>query len=279
MIVIFEELRIQTGLKSLPPIYVDAKNHDIEAEARREFRHQVIVISGGLLAEAGRQSLTARTILAHEMAHIANGDTFFLNLVTWVRILPWILTISLVVSLVSIGPNVVVVVLSVTAAAVGYWIMTTIVKRGIKRREFYADAAAANVLSDDEGFRRLLSPIAKQDQPFLEYSNQDKSFKEFHPLPEDRLSALTKFSPVTRPSIFNILVGIYLGLGTAIAGINVGIFIAHLGIFPDFPSETIAIDTAIEASFAGAILSVAAVLFMELTKPWGRLKVCWSVRS
>ncbi len=163
----------------------------------------MLVISAGFAVLLDKGDTRARPLLAHELAHLRNGDTLLFTLLTiiafnlcltvasptnvWTNV--WLATSIDVNQLNPIerwgGWAAGMLIGAAVQLAVFFW--------WLRRREFYADALAVNAVLDASAYSRLLQDPTTQHSMWL------------HPPAQKRLDALTKSSPVLRASTLELI--------------------------------------------------------------------------
>lgn len=246
---IVEQLREYFRLNAAPRVLVDVENPGLAAEVGGINRKNSVVVSAGMISEIGRSTPKAQAILAHEFAHLANLDGYLTPLLGIGRFMRFLLPINIgllffeTMSLLN----------TIIGAILGYGgilLAEAMIQRALSRREFYADAAAANFIKDAEGFEEILKiePITI-----------------FHPDPRDRLLALQgTSSPVLKPSPFVLIFGLFFSFTTFASGISMAVNL------DDFYSEAVAL-----LSLGVAAFILLYTVCIEAAKPWRGGRLLW----
>ncbi len=191
------ELAVRAGLPAVPvPHYVPSRV--VNAFATGSRRQSAIALTDGLL-----RSLTARElggVLAHEVAHIANGDLRVMGLADYVSRLTSVLAM--------IGQFAIVLSLPLLLAGLAtvHWPgllllafapqLALAAQLGLSRvREFDADLMAARLTGDPAGLAQALAKIeriTRRWQAWLlpGWGNPEPSWLRTHPATEQRIARL-----------------------------------------------------------------------------------------
>jgi Zn-dependent protease with chaperone function/WD40 repeat protein len=174
------EMGGRVGLRKVSVYWVPS-NFTIGARVFGVFKKR-IVVTGGLAVLAKRSPTKCASILAHELAHLRNGDTILYLLIA-------LLSTSYFTNLLTGG------FLMVPSAAFGIIFFVLFVVYFLRRRELIADSLAMNAVHDRSVYLSiLLSPTVSHGT------------RVFHPKPAARCRALLYSSPVLRTSIWILLI-------------------------------------------------------------------------
>lgn len=204
------QLAKRAELPALPRLYL-LPNHEINAFAMGSGRDAAIAISSGLLRRLDRREILG--VLAHEVSHIALGDTriltmaaqashmtrtlaFFGMLITLVY-LPLYLTMGH-------GIPLLLIVLLLSAPLASTWLQLAL----SRTREFAADMKAAALTEDPRGLASALNTLElSRKGSFFErllmprLENKEPKWLRSHPPTRERIRRLLEVQakPVMRP--------------------------------------------------------------------------------
>lgn len=160
----------------MPKLYVIRDTAMNAFATGRDPNHAVVCITTGLLTKLDRTELEG--VIAHELAHIKNYDIRLMSIVsilvgTITLLADWLLRMSMFGHSDrknnQAGP---IVLLLGMALVILSPIIATIIKLAIsRRREFLADASAAEMTRFPEGLKRALLKISNDKEP-LESANK-----------------------------------------------------------------------------------------------------------
>jgi Zn-dependent protease with chaperone function len=177
------EIGQRLGLENVSVYWVPS-NFTVSARVFGIFKKR-IVITGGLTVLAKRSPLRFASIIAHELAHLRNGDTVVYFLIA-------LLATTYFTNLFTGG------FLIVPSAVFGIIWFILLVIYLLRRRELIADSLAMNALPDRAVYLSvLLSPTAFHGIQF------------FHPAQTSRCKALLYSCPVLRISFWVLLIAIF----------------------------------------------------------------------
>jgi heat shock protein HtpX len=211
-----ENLAITAGLP-MPRIYIVPDDSPNAFAAGRTPKQAIVAVTSGLLERLDEEELEG--VLAHEMSHIRNYD---IRLMTWaavlagsIAMLAWIFTRALWFG----GGNrdrgggagniivLVLVVVSLILAPIAAFLIQVAISR---RREYVADASAAELTRYPQGLASALRVISGDTKPSRALGNpaiahmmimaplgaRGRGSKLFstHPPPEERIAILEKLA-------------------------------------------------------------------------------------
>ncbi len=170
-----------------------------------------VVISRGLLLAATRNHSLVEAILAHELAHVRNGDDKLVTLLHYFRLeakffFLLILAAAIFISLSGNGESVIRLVFAVFGGGIALIFWNSVMNDLLIRREYLADLRAINAQNSKIAFLRLLLRA-----PHSSAAN--------HPTPQERAEAIARCSPVTRTSWTMIMVS-WLAVGVVWVAMN-----------------------------------------------------------
>lgn len=195
-------LAARAELPNMPTLYYVASPM-INAFTVGNRRHAAIALTDGLLRYLSIRELAA--VLAHETAHVANGDLFVMGLADYISRLTSMLAL--------IGQ--ILLFLALPAVLLGYaainWIvlllllfspqLALLLQLGLSRvREFNADLKASELTGDPEALALALAKIERASQSwrawmFPGWGNPQPSWLRTHPATEDRIKRLLSLRP------------------------------------------------------------------------------------
>ena len=156
---IVEEVCLASGMPKPKIMYIEDAAPNAFATGRNP-NNAVVAVTTGLLAKMNREQL--QSVIAHEMAHVANKDMLVSTLAATVSgMIIIIANISLRLSLFSRNNNtnpiiIVIALVGLIAAPIG----AALLKAGIsRRREQLADYSAAKMLRNPAGMRSALEVL------------------------------------------------------------------------------------------------------------------------
>lgn len=154
-----EAAAVAAGLARTPPVYLIRDPAPNAFAAGRNLDHAYVAATTGLLEVMGPREL--RAVMAHEIAHVRNRDVLLMSLVTvLVGVLMILSDVMLRVFVYGGGRRdthplvLVVAIVALLIAPVAAIMLQMTVSR---RREFLADAGAAEITGDAEGMARALA--------------------------------------------------------------------------------------------------------------------------
>lgn len=205
---IVEALAARAGLERLPRLYyLPSRLMNAFATGRRD--DAAIVLSDGLLRRLERRELIG--VLAHELAHVANGDiqvmTFAdtLSRITSVLALlgQILLLLSIPALLLGLATPPLLALLVLLAAPT----LSALVQLALSRnREYEADRSAVELSGDPVGLASALDKLERQQGSFWEQMMfpgrhlPDPSLLRTHPPTKERIARLMELVPEELPS-------------------------------------------------------------------------------
>lgn len=196
----YESLRdlcFKAKLTTVPSLYLIASRRP-NAMALQDGEQYFLALSEGILQALDRREITA--VLAHELAHMAHGDPFFLkilnSLYSFIAVLSSLINFSFLIFfplyLTGVFRVGLLTVLSVFLAPTLMRLLILAVMRG---REYWADMEAARMTGDP---RALASALMKLQQfengPIMFFfpyrPGRGPSLLDSHPLPKERVKRL-----------------------------------------------------------------------------------------
>jgi len=204
---ILEALARRAGLARLPRLYyLPSRMMNAFATGRRE--DAAIVISDGLLRRLERRELVS--VLAHELAHVANGD---------IQVMAFADTLSRITGLLALMGQVL-VILSIPALLLGLATpplvalllllaaptLSALAQLALSRnREYEADRSAAELSGDPVGLASALAKLERYQGRFWEQmmlpgrNLPDPSLLRTHPPTQQRIDRLMELIPAGAP--------------------------------------------------------------------------------
>ncbi|BCU06388.1 zinc metalloprotease HtpX [Allochromatium tepidum] len=203
-------LAARAGLPAVPqPYYVPSPV--VNAFAVGNLRQSAIALTDGLLARLNPRELAA--VLAHETAHIANGDLRVMNLADYVSRLTGLFALVGQVGL----------ILTLPAWLLGEselpWLgllllffspqLALLVQLGLSRvREFDADLTAARLTGDPQALASALAKIERVTRNWRAWvlpgwGNPEPSWLRTHPHTEERIRRLLALDLSHRPTLLH----------------------------------------------------------------------------
>ena len=205
---IVEALAECAGLERLPRLYyLPSRLMNAFATGRRD--DAAIVLSDGLLRRLERRELIG--VLAHELAHVANGD---------IQVMTFADTLSRITSLLALLGQIL-LLLSIPALLLGLATppllallvllaaptLSALVQLALSRnREYEADRSAAELSGDPLGLASALDKLERQQGSFWEQMMlpgrhlPDPSLLRTHPPTQERIARLMELVPEELPS-------------------------------------------------------------------------------
>ncbi len=205
---IVEALAERAGLERLPRLYyLPSRLMNAFATGRRD--DAAIVLSDGLLRRLERRELIG--VLAHELAHVANGD---------IQVMTFADTLSRITSLLALLGQIL-LLLSIPALLLGLATppllallvllaaptLSALVQLALSRnREYEADRSAAELSGDPVGLALALDKLERQQGSFWEQMMlpgrhlPDPSLLRTHPPTQERIARLMELVPEELPS-------------------------------------------------------------------------------
>ncbi len=205
---IVQALATRAGLERLPRLYyLPSRLMNAFATGRRD--DAAIVLSDGLLRRLERRELIG--VLAHELAHVANGD---------IQVMTFADTLSRITSLLALLGQIL-LLLSIPALLLGLATppllallvllaaptLSALVQLALSRnREYEADRSAAELSGDPVGLALALDKLERQQGSFWEQMMlpgrhlPDPSLLRTHPPTKERIARLMELVPEELPS-------------------------------------------------------------------------------
>ena len=191
------ELAARAGLPATPVLhYVPSPLVNAFAVGTR--RRSAIALSDGLLRTLNQREIAG--VLAHEIAHIANGDLRVMNLADFVSRLTALLAIVGQLLLLLALPRILAGDLEVDLLALLLLAVSPhlalLAQLGLSRvREFDADLAAARFTGDPAGLASALAKIERVSRSWRRWflpgwGNPEPSWLRTHPATEERVGRL-----------------------------------------------------------------------------------------
>lgn len=210
-----EVLTRRLGMPSSPAIFVDTTQLTCSAKVIPYMLGGAILMSSGLLMKAASGDERAEGVIAHELAHIENGDYALFRFATLIFIAPF----ANVIALASQATDK--LVISMLGVAVAMYVY----KAFLRRRELYADARAMNAMLSRDSY---LSYFKNEEVPGEESAT--------HPSCSRRLHSLETECAVSKPSAFIIFMSLLVALAvskkafewTGSVALTISAFFAHL---------------------------------------------------
>ncbi len=208
-----ENLAITAGLP-MPRVYIVHDESPNAFAAGRSPKQAIVAVTTGLLERLDEEELEG--VLAHEMSHIRNYDV---RLMTWAAVLAG--SIALLASVFTRAMwfgggdqgrnNNPIVLIGVIAGLVLAPVAAVLIQLAIsRRREYVADASAAELTRYPQGLASALRAISAADTPSARLGNQaiahlmiapplsarGRTLKVFatHPATEDRIARLSQMA-------------------------------------------------------------------------------------
>lgn len=200
---LLEGLAARAGLERLPRLYyLPSRMMNAFATGHRE--DAAILLSDGLLRRLERRELIG--VLAHELAHVANGDiqlmTFADTLSRITGILALIGQVLLLFSIPALLLGLATPPLMALLVLIGAPTLSALAQLALSRnREFEADRSAAELSGDPVGLASALDKLERQQGSFWEQMMlpgrhlPDPSLLRSHPPTQERIDRLLELIP------------------------------------------------------------------------------------
>jgi heat shock protein HtpX len=166
---IVENVAIGAGLTRTPPVYIVDDPAPNAFAAGRDPAHAYVCVTTGILQLLDKRELEG--VIAHEIGHIRNRDVRLMTLATvLVGVIALLADLMLRLTLFGGGrrrggdQNPLFMVLAIVGIIVAPIAATLIQLALSRRREYLADAAAAEITGDAEGIARALRKLAADPQ-------------------------------------------------------------------------------------------------------------------
>jgi heat shock protein HtpX len=199
---VLHELAARADLPSVPrPYYVPSVL--VNAFATGSRKRSAIALNDGLLRTLTPRELAG--VLAHEVAHIANGDLRVMGLADYVSRLTGMLALAGQFALIAAVP------LHLAGAVAVNWLgllllvlsphAALLAQLGLSRiREFDADATAAGLTADPRGLASALAKIERASRSWRTWilpgwGNPEPSWLRTHPTTQERIQRLLELTP------------------------------------------------------------------------------------
>lgn len=204
---IVEALAARAGLERLPRLYyLPSRLMNAFATGRRD--DAAIVLSAGLLRRLERRELIG--VLAHELAHVANGDiqvmTFADTLSRITGLLALLGQILLILSIPSLLLGLATPPLLALLVLLAAPTLSALAQLALSRnREYEADRSAAELSGDPLGLAAALDKLERQQGSFWEQMMlpgrhlPDPSLLRTHPPTRERIQRLMELVPEELP--------------------------------------------------------------------------------
>lgn len=190
-------LAARAELTNMPTLYYVASPM-VNAFTVGNRRHAAIALTDGLLRYLSIRELAA--VMAHETAHVANGDLFVMSLADYISRLTNMLAL--------VGQ--ILLLLALPAVLLGYAVinwtvlflllfsphLALLLQLGLSRvREFHADLKASQLTGDPEGLALALAKIERASRSWRTWllpgwGNPRPSWLKSHPATEERIRRL-----------------------------------------------------------------------------------------
>ena len=203
---LLEQLAVRAGLSRLPRLYyLPSRLMNAFATGGRD--DAAIVLSDGLLRRLGRREITG--VLAHELAHVTNGDIQVMSFADTVSRITGILGLFGQVLLVLSVPLLLLGLETPPLGAILVLIagpsLSALAQLALSRnREYEADRTAAELSGDPAGLASALDKLERYQGRFWEQAMlpgrhlPDPSLLRTHPPTEERIARLMELLPGSR---------------------------------------------------------------------------------
>ena len=203
-----ENLAITAGLP-MPRLYISNEDAPNAFAAGRNPKQAIVCVTRGLLTRLDEEELEG--VLAHEMSHIRNYDV---RLMTWAAVLAGSIALLANILLRSMwfgggdrdrggGANILILV-AVVASAILAPVAAIVIQTAIsRRREYVADASAAELTRYPQGLASALRTISANAKPSRSLSNPSIAHLMIAPQlgPGGRVSRLFSTHPPTEDRV------------------------------------------------------------------------------
>src|SRR3954469_15635678 len=166
---VLETVCIAAGIQTVPPLYVIDDPAPNAFAAGRNPKHAYVAVTTGLLQLMDERELEG--VLAHEMSHVRNRDVRLMTLVAvLVGVIAMVSDMLLRVALWGGGRKsggwvgIVALILGIAALVIAPIAGVLIQLAVSRRREYLADASAAEITGDGEGLARALRKLQLDTQ-------------------------------------------------------------------------------------------------------------------
>jgi heat shock protein HtpX len=191
-----EKLARKANLKSMPLVYLDNRE-DINAYTLADKENSAIVLSRGLTSHLNQRELYG--VLAHEIAHLKNGDIRLMAFADQVSRLTRYLALAGQILLIALVPLILFSQIVVPwALLITLFVAPTLSQLALiaisRNREFKADMEAVAISGDNVGLASALRKIGYQTniwkRIYAPYIKDVPEILRTHPNTDDRVSRL-----------------------------------------------------------------------------------------
>ena len=165
-----ETVAIGAGLPVTPPLYIVQDPAPNAFAAGRDAEHAYVAVTTGLLDTMPRRELEA--VLAHEVSHIRNRDVRLMTIASvLVGVVALLSDMLMRIAWVSgnrqrgEGQNPLILIFGLVAIVLAPISASLLQLALSRRREFLADASAAELTGDPEGLARALAKLRDDHRP------------------------------------------------------------------------------------------------------------------